>query len=105
MYAVIQTGGKQYRVQEGDTLKVERLDARPGAEVRIEDVRLVGGGEGAELKIGTPQVAGAAVLARVLDHMRAPKVYIFKTKRRKNARRQRGHRQAQTILKIARIEA
>jgi len=104
MYAVIQTGGKQYRVEEGDTLKVERLDARPGSDVRIEDVRLVGG-EGADLKIGTPQVAGAAVLATVLDHVRAPKILIFKTKRRKNFRRRRGHRQAQTILKIARIEA
>jgi len=104
MYAVIQTGGKQYRVQEGETLKVERLDVSPGSEIRLEDVRLVGG-EGTELKIGAPQVPGAAVLATVLDHVRARKVLIFKTKRRKNFRRKRGHRQAQTILKIAKIEA
>ena len=104
MYAIIETGGKQYRVQEGDTLKVELLPAAPGEEVRLSDVRLIAGEDGA-LRVGTPTVEGAEVTAKVLDHVRAPKVIVFKMKCRKNYRRRNGHRQGQTVLKISKISA
>ncbi len=102
MYAIIQTGGKQYRVEEGQRLDVEKLDVEPGAEVVLEDVLLVG--EGADVKVGTPKVADARVRATVLNHFRGPKLIVFKKKRRKNYHRKQGHRQEQTALRIDRIE-
>lgn len=103
MYAVIKSGGKQYRVEEGQRLTVERLDAEPGAEVLVEDVLLVADGD--EVTIGTPQVAGALVRATVLEHRRGPKIIVFKKKRRKNYSRKQGHRQDQTALRIEKIES
>jgi large subunit ribosomal protein L21 len=104
MYAIIETGGKQYRVQEGDTLKVELLPAAPGEEVQLDDVRLISGEDG-KVHVGSPKVEGAQVTAKVLDHVRAPKVIVFKMKRRKNYRRRNGHRQGMTVLKISKISA
>lgn len=103
MYAVIKSGGKQYRVEEGQRLTVELLDAEPGAEVLVEDVLLVGDGE--DVTIGTPRVAGARVRATVLEHRRGRKIVVFKKKRRKNYSRKQGHRQDQTALRIEKIES
>jgi large subunit ribosomal protein L21 len=99
MYAVIKTGGKQYRVGNGDVIKVERLDGEIGQKIAFDQVLMVGGGDGA-VQIGSPLVAGAQVTAEVLEQARAPKVIVFKKRRRKNYRRKRGHRQLQTVLRI-----
>ena len=80
-YAVIQTGGKQYRVAEGDVIEIEKLDLEPGAEAKLEEVLLVSNGDG--LSIGAPLVTGAAVTAEILEQAKAPKVIAFKYKRRK----------------------
>ncbi len=104
MYAVIRTGGKQYRVAANDVIKVERLDAEAGATVDLTDVLLVGGGEGGP-KVGTPVLDGAKVSATVLEQVRGEKVIIFKKRRRKNSRRRRGHRQYLTVLRITDIAA
>lgn len=101
MYAVIRTGGKQYRVAEGDTLKVEKLDTAAGESLDISDVLLVANGE--ELKVGAPVVEGARVTAEVVSHGRGPKIKIIKFKRRKHHRKQMGHRQWFTELKITGI--
>ncbi|MGB1270918.1 MAG: 50S ribosomal protein L21 [Endozoicomonas sp.] len=101
MYAVIRTGGKQYRVSEGDTLKVEKLDTAAGESLDISDVLLVANGE--ELKVGAPVVKGAKVTAEVVSHGRGPKIKIIKFKRRKHHRKQMGHRQWFTELKITGI--
>lgn len=101
MYAVIETGGKQYRVAQGDTLDVERLDAEPGKPVTLDRVLLVGGDKSA---VGTPTVANAAVMADVVGHMRGPKVVAFKKKRRKGYHRTVGHRQELTRIKISEIK-
>ncbi len=103
MYAIIQTGGKQYRVAEGDTLQVEKLSADVGARVRFTDVLLVK--EGDEVRVGQPAVDGASVLAEVTAQDRAPKVVVFKMKRRKGHRVKRGHRQPHTEVRITGIEA
>lgn len=103
MYAVIKSGGKQHRVVEGETLKVELLDAEPGQTLTIEDVLMVV--KGTEIKIGTPVVAGAKVQAEVLGHGRHDKVRIVKFRRRKHHRKQAGHRQYFTELKITGISA
>lgn len=100
MHAVIKTGGKQYRVAEGDVLKVETLQAEPGATVEF-DVLAVG--DGADLKVGAPLVDGAKVEAEVLDQIRGDKIIVFKKKRRQNYRRTRGHRQNLTVLKVTGI--
>lgn len=100
MHAVIKTGGKQYRVAEGDVLKVETLQAEPGATVAF-DVLAVG--DGADLKVGTPMVEGAKVEAEVVDQIRGDKVIVFKKKRRQNYRRTRGHRQNLTVVKVTGI--
>jgi large subunit ribosomal protein L21 len=101
MYAVIKTGGKQYRVTRGDVIKVERLDGEVGQSIAFDQVLMVGGeGEGDAPRIGTPLVAGAAVRAEVLEQAKARKVIVFKKKRRKNYRRRHGHRQLQTVLRI-----
>ena len=103
MYAVIKTGGKQYRVAKNDVISVERLSGEAGDEIAFNDVLMVG--EGAEATIGTPTLAGAKVTATVLEQARDDKVIVFKKKRRQGYRRKRGHRQAQTVLRIADISA
>jgi large subunit ribosomal protein L21 len=100
-YAVIRTGGKQYRVTPDAVLTVEKLEAEPGATVTFHEV-LVVGGEGA-LVVGAPTVAGATVTATVVGQSRGDKIIVFKKKRRKNYRRKKGHRQHQTVLRIAAI--
>ena len=99
MYAVIRTGGKQYRVASGQVLKVERLAGEVGETIAFDQVLMVGDGDG-EPRIGAPLVDGAQVTAEVLEQGKAPKVIVFKKKRRKNYRRKRGHRQLQTVLRI-----
>ena len=100
MYAVIKTGGKQYRVVAEDVLRVDRVEAEPGAVVEFGEVLAVGG-EGTV--VGTPTVAGATVAAEVLDHVRGEKVIAFKKRRRKNSRRKRGHRQEFTLVRVTEI--
>lgn len=102
MYAVIETGGKQYRVDEGVTVRVERLAAEPGASVALDRVLLVG--NGAQARVGTPLVKGARVTATVLSHGRGRKVTVFKYKSKAHYRRKRGHRQEYTRLRIEKIE-
>ncbi len=104
MFAIIKTGGKQYRVKPGDTLRVEKLPADAGATVEFGEVLLVAG-EGADLKIGQPTIAGAKVVAKVVAQERGPKITIFKFRRRKNYRRKSGHRQAYTAVRIEAIQA
>jgi large subunit ribosomal protein L21 len=99
MYAVIRTGGKQYRVASGQVLKVERLAGEVGETIAFDQVLMVGDGDD-EPRIGAPLVDGAQVTAEVLEQGKAPKVIVFKKKRRKNYRRKRGHRQLQTVLRI-----
>ncbi|WP_066014159.1 MULTISPECIES: 50S ribosomal protein L21 [Endozoicomonas] len=101
MYAVIRTGGKQYRVTEGEILKVEKLSNAAGESLEINDVLLIANGE--ELKVGAPVVEGAKVTAEVVSHGRGPKIKIIKFKRRKHHRKQMGHRQWFTELKITGI--
>jgi large subunit ribosomal protein L21 len=103
MYAVIKTGGKQYRVVAGDKLKVERLAAEAGAEVVLDKVLAVG--EGETLKIGRPLVSGASVKATVVGHGLGDKVRIFKMRRRKHYKKSQGHRQPYTELQITGISA
>ena len=103
MYAVIKTGGKQYRVAADDVIQVERLEAEAGAMVELSDVLMVGGDGGA--RIGSPLVAGASVTAEVLEQAKGPKLVIFKKRRRKTFRRKTGHRQSITVVKIADIAA
>lgn len=101
MYAVIRTGGKQYRVQEGQILKVEKLQAEPGASLDIQEVLMITDGD--QVTIGTPYVAGSKVTAIVKDHGRGRKVHIVKFRRRKHYRKQMGHRQSYTELQITGI--
>ena len=102
MYAVIMTGGKQYRVNEGDTIDVERLPAEVGSEIEIDRVLLVGADE--KINLGKPVVAGAKVICKVIDNGRGPKVIAFKKRRRKNSKKIRGHRQEFTRLVISGIK-
>ncbi len=103
MYAVIKTGGKQYRVSEGDTLKVEKLDAEEGADVELGDVLMVADGD--KVTIGAPYVEGGKVTAKVKSHGRHKKIEIIKFKRRKHYDRRTGHRQYFTELEITGIKA
>lgn len=103
MYAVIRTGGKQYKVAKDDVIVVETVPAEAGASVTLDEVLLVG--DGAATTIGTPMVAGAAVTAEVVEHKLGDKVLIFKKRRRHNYRRKNGHRQPLTVLKITGITA
>jgi large subunit ribosomal protein L21 len=103
VYAIIRTGGKQYRVEPGDTIYVEQLEAPVGETIDLEDVLLVG--DGAETRVGVPRVPSAKVVGRVLEHARDAKVRVFKYKKRKHYRRTRGHRQAFTALRIEKVEA
>jgi large subunit ribosomal protein L21 len=100
MFAVIKTGGKQYRVAAQDTLKVDRLDVVPGQIVQFGEVLVVGGDA---VTLGTPTVAGASVAAEVLDQGRGPKIIAFKKRRRKNSRRKRGFRAEFTLVRITEI--
>jgi large subunit ribosomal protein L21 len=102
MYAVIKTGGKQYRVAEGQTLRVEKLPGGAGDKVTFSEVLLVGGDAP---KVGRPLVAGAAVAAEITGQDRGKKIVVFKFRRRKNYRRKNGHRQPYTELKITGITA
>ena len=104
MYAIIRTGGKQYRVAVGDTVKVETLEAEAGSEVTLHDVLLVAAEDGS-IKAGKPVVEGASVKATVLSHGRSDKVRIFKFRRRKHSMKSGGHRQNYTELKIEAINA
>jgi large subunit ribosomal protein L21 len=104
MYAVIRTGGKQYRVAAGQQLRVEKLVADIGAEISLGDVLMVGG-EGDATRIGTPTVAGASVTATVVEHGLGDKVRIFKMRRRKHYKKSQGHRQPYTEIRITGINA
>jgi large subunit ribosomal protein L21 len=103
MFAVIRTGGKQYKVADGDVIRVEKLDAEAGARVTFDEVLMVHGDAGST--VGTPLVAGATVTAEVVEQMRDKKIIVFKKKRRQNYRRKNGHRQHLTVLKITGITA
>jgi large subunit ribosomal protein L21 len=103
MYAVVKTGGKQYRVSQGDRLKVETIEAEAGSDVSLNEVLLVGSGE--SVTVGSPVVANASVSAKVVSHGRGKKVRIIKFRRRKHHRKQAGHRQNYTELEITGINA
>jgi large subunit ribosomal protein L21 len=103
MYAVIKTGGKQYRVVAGDKLKIEKLPGSPGSEVSLDHVLMIVDGD--VVKTGAPLVAGAAVKAKVLSHGRHDKVEIFKLRRRKHYKKSQGHRQQYTEIEITSIAA
>lgn len=98
MYAVIKTGGKQYRVEQGDTVTIEKLAGDRGDTIAFDEVLLVGGDD--ETKIGTPVVAGASVSGTIVEQGRARKITVFKFKRRKNYKRKKGHRQYFTRVRI-----
>src|SRR5438309_3885020 len=100
MFAVIRTGGKQYRVAAEDVIKIEKVAGDPGEIVQFGEVLLVGGDD---VTVGAPTVAGASVAAEVLEQGRGPKVIAFKKRRRKNSRRKRGHRQEFTLIRITEI--
>ncbi len=102
MYAVIKTGGKQYKVAEGEYLKVEKLVGEIGQEVEFAEVLMIGG---ETISVGVPVVAGATVTARIAAQGKDKKILVFKSKRRKGTRKLRGHRQHKTVLKIEKISA
>ena len=102
MYAVIKSGGKQYRVQEGQRIKLEKLDAATGDSIDFDQVLMVGGDD---VKIGAPLVSGAVVKAEVVSHGRGEKVHILKFRRRKHSMKRQGHRQWFTEVKITGISA
>ena len=103
MYAIIRAGGKQYRVEKGDVVRVERLEGEVGSSVTLDDVLLVGGEN--ELKVGSPRVEGASVVGTVVEQDRGAKIRIFKYKKRKHYRRTRGHRQHVTAVRIDAVRA
>ncbi|HWJ71604.1 50S ribosomal protein L21 [Mesorhizobium sp. BR1-1-16] len=102
MFAVIKTGGKQYRVAANDQLEVELLTGEAGDTVSFDEVLLVGGEDGTT--IGAPTVAGASVSAEIVDQIRTRKILVFKKRRRQNSKRSRGHRQSLTVVKITGIK-
>ena len=101
MFAVIKTGGKQYRVAAKDVLKVEKVAGEPGQTIQFGEVLMLGGDA---ITLGSPTVAGASVAAEVVEQGRGPKVIAFKKRRRKNSRRKRGHRQEFTLVRITEIQ-
>lgn len=101
MYAVVRTGGKQYRVAKDDVIKIERLPGEAGDVVTLSEVLMIG--DGAEVKIGAPLVEGAAVAGEIVEQARADKIIVFKKRRRQNYRRKKGHRQLLTVLKVTDI--
>jgi len=102
MYAVIKTGGKQYKVSEGEFLKVEKLEGAVGDSIEFAEVLMVGG---EKTVVGAPLVAGAMVTAKIAVQGKDKKILVFKSKRRKDSRKLRGHRQYRTVLKIEKISA
>jgi large subunit ribosomal protein L21 len=102
MYAIIETGGKQLKVEEGQTIYIEKLQAEPGESITFDKVLFVGGDQ---VKVGQPLVEGATVTAKVEDHGRAKKIVVFKFKAKKNYRRKQGHRQPFTKVTIEKINA
>jgi large subunit ribosomal protein L21 len=102
MYAVIESGGKQYRVAPGDVIRVEQLDVTAGDSIELDRILLIADEQGA-LRVGSPVVAGVTVTAKVRSHGRGDKIHIFKMRRRKNYRRQAGHRQNYTELEITQV--
>ena len=102
MYAVIKTGGKQYKVTEGEFLKVEKLEGQVGDSIEFAEILMVGG---EKIVVGAPLVAGATVTAKIAVQGKDKKVLVFKSKRRKDSRKLRGHRQFRTVLKIEKISA
>ncbi len=105
MYAVIQTGGKQYRVEPGKTVVVEKLVGDAGAQVVFDQVLLVSSGDGGNVTIGKPLVSGAKVTGSIVEQTRGDKLVVFKFRRRKNYVRRNGHRQDVTVVKVADIQA
>ncbi len=103
MFAVIRTGGKQYRVAADDTLQVERIEGSAGDRIVFSDVLMLAGDGGAQ--VGAPLVPGASVAAEIVEHRRGPKIIVFKERRRQNSRRKRGHRQDYTLVRITEILA
>lgn len=103
MYAVIVTGGKQYKVSEGDTIFVEKIEAEDGSAVTFDQVLLVG--VDSDVKVGVPTVSGASVEATIVKSGKAKKIYVYKMKRKKNYRRKKGHRQPFTKVEITKINA
>lgn len=103
MYAILETGGKQYKVQEGDVLFIEKLAVEEGETVNFDKVMLVGKEDG--VVVGAPTIAGASVSAKVLAHGKAKKIIVFKYKAKKNARKKQGHRQPYTKVQIEKINA
>jgi large subunit ribosomal protein L21 len=103
MYAVIATGGKQYRVTEGETLKVEKLDAEEGSEIELDQVLMVADGD--NIQVGTPVLESGKVTAKIKSHGRGKKVEIVKFRRRKHHRKQMGHRQSYTEIEVTGISA
>ncbi len=102
MYAIIKTGGKQYKVTKGDVIRVEKLEAEAGKKIKLDEVLMIGGDKPA---VGSPILKGASVEAEVVEQTRNKKIIIFKKKRRHNYRRKNGHRQPVSILKITDIKA
>lgn len=102
MYAVIKTGGKQYKVEEGDRLQIEKLDAERGDEITFDEVLFVGGDEG--YRLGNPKVEGVTVNGKVVRQLRGRKIIVFKMKRRKGYRKKQGHRQNLTEVFITKID-
>lgn len=102
MYAVVQTGGKQIRMNPGDAVRIEKLGGEVGDTIEFDDVLMVGGDEG--VRIGTPTVEGARVVGTITAQGRHPKIRVFKMKRRKRYRRSQGHRQSYTEVRVDRIE-
>lgn len=105
MYAVIETGGKQYRVEPGQTVVVEKLVGDEGSAVAFDRVLLVSSGDGADVKVGQPVLSGAKVTGQIVEHGLADKLIVFKFRRRKNYVRKNGHRQQYTAVKIDQISA
>ena len=105
MFAIVRSGGKQYRVEKDHTIVVEKLCGEVGAQVELKDVLLLGAGAGGRTVVGAPMIAEACVRAEIIRQDRLPKITVFKKKRRKNYRRTRGHRQPMTWLRIGAIEA
>ncbi len=103
MYAVIKTGGKQYKVRPRERITVEKISGEPGTEIELNEVLLVG--EGEEVKVGQPLVSEAKVIAKILEQGRSRKILVFKKKRRKNYKKKQGHRQYYTVLEIQEIKA
>lgn len=102
MYAVVKTGGKQYKVAEGDLLRIEKLEGEVGDSVELAEVLMIGG---ENVVIGTPLVANASVVGKIVTQAKDKKILVFKSKRRKDSRKLRGHRQPRTVLKIEKINA